>query len=461
MTAPTADVVICGAGIAGIAAAYHLAVRRRVGRVVLVDERPPLSLTSDKSTEAYRNWWPGPDDAMVRYMNRSIDILEELAEASGNIFRMNRRGYAFATADPSRAAALGRAGELAAAHGAGAFRHHVTGPGTSDYRPAVAEAYQDQPDGSDLVQDPDLIRRHFPALSEDTVAVLHARRCGWLSGQQLGMYQLEESRRHGVTLYPGRLEAIDAPGGRVTGVRVAGPGGTRTVSTPAVVLAGGPFLADVAGLLEVELPVFCERHFKLALEDVKGVVPRDAPFLIWDDPQTLAWDEEVRAELAASPTTRFMTEAMPPGAHFRPEGAGADSRTLLVLWSYHEDRVTPVFPMPEDPHFPELALRGVARMVPGLAAYLDPLPRVYVDGGYYTKTRENRPLVGPLLVKGAFVAGAFSGFGIMASSAGGELVAAHVTGATLPEYAPAFHPARYDDPAYVSLLDAWGDTGQI
>ena len=64
---PAADVVVCGAGIAGVAAAYHLAVRHGVRRVVLVDERPPLSLTSDKSTEAYRNFWPGPDDVMVRF----------------------------------------------------------------------------------------------------------------------------------------------------------------------------------------------------------------------------------------------------------------------------------------------------------------------------------------------------------------------------------------------------------
>jgi sarcosine oxidase subunit beta len=47
MRAPTAEVVICGAGMAGIAAAYHLAVRRGIGGVVLVDERPALSLTSD------------------------------------------------------------------------------------------------------------------------------------------------------------------------------------------------------------------------------------------------------------------------------------------------------------------------------------------------------------------------------------------------------------------------------
>ena len=84
MTETTAEVVICGAGIAGIAAAYHLAVRRGLGDIVIVDERPPLSLTSDKSTECYRNWWPGPGDAMVALMNRSIDVLEDLARESGN-----------------------------------------------------------------------------------------------------------------------------------------------------------------------------------------------------------------------------------------------------------------------------------------------------------------------------------------------------------------------------------------
>ncbi|MBI3085335.1 MAG: FAD-binding oxidoreductase, partial [candidate division NC10 bacterium] len=80
----TANVVICGAGIAGVSAAYHLAVKQGVAGVVLVDERAPLTLTSEKSTECYRNWWPGPGEAMVSFMNRSIDILESLAHESGN-----------------------------------------------------------------------------------------------------------------------------------------------------------------------------------------------------------------------------------------------------------------------------------------------------------------------------------------------------------------------------------------
>ncbi len=38
-----ADVVICGAGIAGIATAYFLTIRRDIRNVLLVDRRAPLS----------------------------------------------------------------------------------------------------------------------------------------------------------------------------------------------------------------------------------------------------------------------------------------------------------------------------------------------------------------------------------------------------------------------------------
>src|SRR5258708_36349761 len=128
MSSHTAEVVICGAGIAGIAAAYHLAVRRGVRGIVLVDERAPLSLTSDKSTECYRNWWPGPGNDMVALMNRSIDLLEELARESGNRFRLNRRGYLFATADPARVPALMRRAAEAAKLGSGPRRVHTSAP---------------------------------------------------------------------------------------------------------------------------------------------------------------------------------------------------------------------------------------------------------------------------------------------------------------------------------------------
>src|SRR5690349_8474904 len=124
MSDSTAEIVICGAGIAGVAAAYHLAVKQGMPNVALVEPGAPLSLTSDKSTEAYRNWWPGPGDAMVAFMNRSIDLLEEIARATGNSIQLNRRGYLYATADPARIPLLRQGAEEAATLGAGRLRIH-------------------------------------------------------------------------------------------------------------------------------------------------------------------------------------------------------------------------------------------------------------------------------------------------------------------------------------------------
>lgn len=460
MPGQRADVVICGAGIAGIAAAYHLAVRCGIAGVALVDPEPPMSVTSDKSTECYRNWWPGPGDAMVRLMNRSIDLLEELARQSDDVFHLNRRGYLYATADPTRARELERLGAEISVLGAGPLRRYTGRPGEAPYVPAPAEGFEGQPTGADLLTDQALIRRHFPCLWERTQAVLHARRCGWFSAQQYGMYLLEQARARGARVIQGRVEGVEIAGGRVRAVRVAGAGGTSVIATPAFVNAAGPWLREVGRMVGADLPVFSELHLKIAFRDDRRVIPRGAPLLIWIDPQRLAWSEEERALLAESPQSARLLAEMPDGVHARPEGRG-DSTTVLMLWPYHTPPVEPIFPLPLDPAYAEVVLRGMTAMLPALAGYLDRLPRAVVDGGYYTKTRENRPLVGPLPVGGAYVIGALSGFGQMASAAAGELLAAHVAGADLPEYAAAFRLERYQDPAYRALLEQWATSGQL
>ena len=456
----TAEVVICGAGIAGIAAAYHLTVTHGVTDVLLVERGAPLSLTSDKSTECYRNWWPGPDDAMVALMNHSIDLMEAIARETDNRIGMSRRGYLFATADPGRVPALRHSAEEAGRWGAGPLRAPDRRAGGPPYLPGRADGFEGQPDGADLITDPGLIREHFPYLTERTVAVLHARRCGWLSAQQLGMYLLEEARQHGGRLMRGEITSVDTAGGRVRGVTVGTDGGTRAIATPRFVNAAGPYLKSVGQMLGIELPVICERHLKLSFNDHLEVVPRRAPLLIWSDDVLLPWSETERETLGAAEETRWLLGTFPPGVHCRPEGHG-DSQTLLVLWTYDTQPVEPVFPLPITEHFAELVLRGMAVMIPGLAQYLDRIPRPYVDGGYYTKTRENRPLIGPLPVEGGYVVGALSGYGVMAACAAGELLAAHVTGAPLPSYAPAFTLSRYADPGYQQRLEEWGDTGQL
>jgi len=460
MTNSTAEVVICGAGIAGISATYHLTVKHGIENVVLIDEHTPLSLTSDKSTECYRNWWPGPGDAMVSLMNRSIDILEDLANESDNVFHLNRRGYVFATADPARIANFKRSADEAAELGAGPVRYHGGQPDDPVYAPASGQGFEDQPTGSDIILDSAIIREHFPYLSEHTIALIHARRCGWFSAQQLGMYMLDRARECGARLLQARVEGVNVVGNRVRSVRLSQGGVPDTISTTNFVNAGGPFLKDVAQTVGIDLPVFHELHAKIAFRDTLGAVPRDAPLIIWTDPTSLLWSEEERSMLAESEETKWLLDEFPSGVHARPEGS-SDSNIVLIIWTYDITPVEPVFPITFDPHYPEIALRGLATMIPGMKAYFDQIPKPVVDGGYYTKTRENRPLIGPLPVDGAYVIGALSGFGIMAACASGELLAAHLTGSGLPHYAPAFRLERYEDPKYQKLLESWGESGQL
>ncbi len=198
----------------------------------------------------------------------------------------------------------------------------------------------------------------------------------------------------------------------------------------------------------------------MSFNETLGVVPREAPMLIWMDDIELPFSPEERELLAQDESTRWLLQRLPAGVHSRPDGPG-DSTTLIVLYNYHTAPVVPTFPIPHDPHYPEIALRGMSVMIPGLRRYLEKAPKPWIDGGYYLKTQENRPLICPLPVAGTYLMGALSGFGVMAACAAGELLAAHVTGSQLPGYAPAFHLSRYQDPAYQKLLQNWGDTAQL
>jgi glycine/D-amino acid oxidase-like deaminating enzyme len=461
MKKTNADVVICGAGIAGISAAYHLTVRQGIHDVLLIDERPPLTLTSDKSTEAYRNWWPGPGDTMVRFMNRSIDLLERTAEESNNVFHMNRRGYVFLTADSAQASLMEASAEEISQLGAGPLRRHQGDAGDAPYPRRIAEGFDRQVTGADLVTDRARIRRQYPYVTQKAFAMLHVRRCGWLSAQQLGMYLLEQARAHGARFLLGRVSSVKAGNHGIETVNVQTEKEAIHVSTRHFVIAAGPLLGELGHMIGVEIPVFNELHGKVAFKDVLGVVSRDAPLMIWTDPVALPWSEEERKALGDHEETRWLLDTFPGGVHFRPEG-GRDSRTLLAIWTYHVEARDPVWPPHFPPEYGDVVLRGLSVMLPGLSGTFEKMGRPYVDGGYYCKTRENRPLIGPLPVQGAFVIGALSGFGIMASMASGELLSLHVAGNALPDYAPAFLLSRYEDPHYRTLLANWDSTwGQL
>jgi glycine/D-amino acid oxidase-like deaminating enzyme len=445
----SADVVVCGAGIAGAATAFFLTVERGAGRVVLCDPRPPLTLTSDKSTECYRNWWANVP--MVGLMNRSIDLLDEWTERSGNAFHLNRRGYLYVTGDPERARAWEEEARHVSKLGAGPLRFHRPGHPGSSYQPVAPSQ------GADLILDPSLIQKHFPYLTDRAVAVLHARRAGWLSAQQLGAFLLERAKNAGLMILPRRVTAVQTRDNKVRSVTLDNG---DTIWTRSLVNATGPLVGEVAAMTAEELPVVSELHLKVAFKEHRRVVPSHAPMLIWSDPQRIDWSPEVVEMLSENEETRFLRNELPAACHGRPEG-NPESPYVLALWEYRRNVMQPTWPVPVDPMYPELVMRGMSTMVPGLSFYRDRLPHSVVDGGYYTKTVENLPLIGPMATRGAFVVGALSGFGVMAAAAAGELIALHVTGGPLPDYAPAFLPSRYEDPGYLDALEQMTDDGQL
>jgi glycine/D-amino acid oxidase-like deaminating enzyme len=389
-----ADVVIAGAGMAGVAAAHQLAVRAGVGRVLLIDPREPLSLTSAKGTEAYRNYWPGPDDTMERFMNRSIDLLDELDCETNQAFELNRRGYVFFTADPAEANRL---------------QHHH-GPTTT------------------FVDDVPTIRARFPFVTDRVCAMLHVHRAGYMNAAKLGACLLERGRAHGVRLVRDEVIELLVSNGRFVGAHLAS--GSR-VDAGAFVLAVGPLLPEWAERLGLDVPIVNELHGKIAFDDKAGVIPRDAPLMIWND----------AVDLGAF--GRF-----PAGVHLRPRGI----RTVLGIWTYDAHIESATFPPAFASDYFDIVIRGLATMIPGLNAYYDQGSSAIVDGGYYCKTPDNRPLIGPTAIDGAYVLGALSGFGIMSSQGAAALLATHILDTPRPDYSAAFHPVRFSDQAYRSVL---------
>jgi len=252
------------------------------------------------------------------------------------------------------------------------------------------------------------------------------------------------------------------------------------------------------------LPIKNEVHAKVIFRDTLKIVPRDSPMIISNDHIELPWSDDERLYLEETyrpDVARRLVSKMSPGAHLRPYG-GPDSDVLLMLWeSWHQHR-QPTDVNDDRCHlmraleetldhelYPEVVLRGLSTIIPDLAVYYDEnhlnkwkkskkvtttsndhltntrsRTRSIVDGGYYTKTEENVPLIGPVPdhegrpIKGAFVCGALGGYGIMGSHAAGELVAMHLSrmGSSpstmeshLPDYAKLMSPMRYFDEEFI------------
>jgi hypothetical protein len=70
-------------------------------------------------------------------------------------------------------------------------------------------------------------------------------------------------------------------------------------------------IQEVSKMIGIELPIIHELHLKVSMKDNLGVLPREAPLLIWEDPQYLSWDDEECQILDESSETRWLLDKLP------------------------------------------------------------------------------------------------------------------------------------------------------
>lgn len=454
-----ADVVICGAGNAGVAAAYYLATHHQITNILLVDKNPPLSQTSAKSGENIRTWWPV--QPMIDLAERSMALMEELAANSNNAFNLEKRGYAYVTADrASLKPYLAHYSTL----DVGGVRIHSESTAPGQYVPPSQPNFDDPISGADVLQRGSLLSQIFPHFAPNVEAVVHARRAGSVSAQQLGMLMLAEIQSVGAKMLRGEVVEIEVVSGRVGAIQIQTEAGIQRIVTAAIINAAGPFASHVAQMMEISLPIQTIFQQKIAFQDTVGLIPRAAPFTIYLDKQYIDWSDEERRDLEGDPDLAWLLEEFPGGLHIKPEGTG-ESTWIKLGWAYNEVPENPEWE-PDTwrraPEFPDVMLRGASRLVPALRQYVNNIPKPLLHyGGYYTKTEENLPLVGPLAVEGAFIVGALSGFGTMMSCATGELIASWVAGSTRPSYANLFSLGRYQDRKKIETLKTLARQGEL
>ena len=443
-------VVVVGTGIVGIATAYYLAKHHGFCDITLVDALAPMAFTSAQSGENYRNWWPHP--AMVALTDHSIDLMEEIARDTDNRINMTRRGYALTTRTSDISHLISQLHDGLGKNADRLLRFHER-PSPASYQAFDSPDWTSAPDGVDILTNRDLIQHNFPHYDPEVQTVIHIRRAGDISGQQMGNCMLEYLKEVGVRRVTGKVRSVTSNNGFK--LDLVHSDVTSRIETDILVNAAGPFASEIADMLGRPLPVFNVLQQKIAFEDRKSAIPRKMPFSIDLDSQFIDWSEEEASLLRDDGECSWLADEMAGAIHCRPDG-GDHGSWVKLGWAYNQSAAQATWAPELDPIFPEIVLRGAARLNPGLKSYYGNLPRnMHHYGGWYTMTEENWPLISPFGPDGSFVNCAMSGFGTMAACASGSLCADWIAGAKLPDYARAFSMARYDDkPLMESLMTA-------
>ncbi|HIG41050.1 MAG TPA: FAD-binding oxidoreductase [Gammaproteobacteria bacterium] len=425
--------VICGAGLAGIATAYYLSVKYGQKDIVLLDRFLPMSFTTSKSGENYRNYWPHA--CMTEFVTHSLDLMHELQ--AGDAFEMREIGYDF-------------------------ISEHKAELFPSSYETSYGETTdgQEKEPSNYLVRitDRELLAYSKPYLADSVNQVVHVKRAGVLDVNALGSLLLGKARKAGVVFRQARIEGVSQGPG--SGFNMSLANGDK-ISTQQLVIAAGPFIGELASMLGVELRVENYLQHKIVIPDPANAVPLDMPFSIFADSQYLRWTDEERLMMVGDKEYAHLLAEFPPGLHIKPEGRNQ----IKLGWAFNRQPEKASWDPGSNPEFADIVLRGASRFVPSLEQYVARVPTpISHFSGYYTRTRENWPIIGPLEIEGLHVVGALSGYGTMSACSAGELCADYMNdmdNTSLPGYARYFHPRRYEDVKIQREIDAISSDGQL
>jgi len=414
-----------------------------------------MALTSAQSGENYRNWWPHP--VMTAFTDHSIDLMEDLARQTDNLINMNRRGYLLTTrSDNSDKLMEELVYGYSQLHDNDIRVHDKAAEKDKlSYRKPDSSRWESAPSGVDVINDQALIRECFPYFDQSIKTLVHIRRAGAISAQQVGQYMLQSFKQASGKLINADVSGIDVN----NGFEIHAEQSNISIKAERIVNAAGPFIKEIAAMLSVELPVHNTLQQKIAFEDSAKAIPRQMPFSIDLDAQYIDWTDEERELLAESGEHEWLTRELPGAIHCRPEG-GDKGSWLKLGWAFNNSPAEPVRTPELMDAFPEIVLRGAARLNPKLKQYYAKLPAArHHYGGYYTLTDENWPLIGAMETEGSFVVGAMSGFGTMAACAAGELCAQTMQALDLPDYASALSPSRYNNDRLMAEIHALSQRG--
>lgn len=352
----TAEVVIIGGGIVGSSIAYQLTAMGCKNVLVLERESAQGKGSTGKSMGGVRAQFSTPVNIQMSLY--SIPFYSSFDEQLGYPCDYRAQGYLFcATSDE---------------HMAYLRQNHRTqvslGLSSKDARLFSSEE----------------IRTMFPQLrADDIVGGSFCSSDGFVDPYSAMTGFMSWACDHGAELWKNcEVSGIERDSAGVVGVQTS----KGTVATRTVVNCAGPWAANIARMVDVELPVEPLRRMLVPTEPFDRF-PHSAPMII----------------------------DMSNGFHFRPEGRG-----FLLAWNDPEE--TPGYKTDFDPAFVEKILIRAADRVP-VFEHLPVNPK-RAWAGLYEMTPDHHAVLGPVeQVAGFYLANGFSGHGVMHAPATGKILA--------------------------------------